>query len=200
MPSTLGFAILAVLARGARTGYELTAVMGRPVGYFWTARHSQIHTDLQKLLADGLVRFEAEHGPGPQDKKVYHLTPEGMAALRAWVTEPPRARPERDELVLKTYASWLADPAEVAGLFRAQLALHEERIAQYESQQADFAETPSLGEPSFGNYAALWCGLSYERHRADWCRWMLARLDATPRADGLRAEGSSEDPRRDTGH
>ncbi|MET8140631.1 PadR family transcriptional regulator [Sphaerisporangium sp. NPDC005288] len=177
MPSTLGFAILAALAKDARTGYELTAVMNRPVGYFWTARHSQIHTDLQKLLADGLVRFEAEHGPGPQGKKVYHLTPEGRAALRDWVTEPPRARTERDELVLKTYASWLADPAEMAELFRAQLLLHEERIAQYEGQRAGFAGVPDPGDPTFGNYAALWCGLSYERHRAEWCRWMIGRLD-----------------------
>ncbi|WP_248965858.1 PadR family transcriptional regulator [Sphaerisporangium perillae] len=178
MTSTLGFAILAVLAKGARTGYDLTAAMSRPLGYFWTARHSQIHTDLQKLLADGLVRFEAEHGPGPQGKKVYHLTPEGRVALREWVTEPARARPERDELVLKTYASWLADPAEVAELFRDQLALHEERIAEYERQQAGFQTVPATGEPAFGSYATLWCGLSYERHRAAWCRWMIEQLGA----------------------
>ncbi|MFC4531862.1 PadR family transcriptional regulator [Sphaerisporangium dianthi] len=177
MPSTLGFAILAALAKGAKTGYELTAVMNRPVSYFWTARHSQIHADLQKLLTDGLVRFEAEHGPGPQGKKVYHLTSEGRAVLREWVTEPPRARTERDELVLKTFASWLADPAEMAELFRVQLALHEERIAHYEHQQASFERTPDPGEPAFGNYATLWCGLSYERHRAAWCRWMIERLD-----------------------
>jgi DNA-binding PadR family transcriptional regulator len=180
MTSTLGFAILAVLAKGTRTGYGLTAAMSRPVGYFWTARHSQIHSDLQKLLADGLVRFETEHGPGPLGKKVYHLTPEGRTALREWVTEPPRTRPERDELVLKTYASWLADPAEVAELFRAQLAVHEERIAEYEHQQASFDHIPIAGDPAFGNYATLWCGLSYERHRAAWCTWMLTQLDPTP--------------------
>lgn len=176
MTSTLGFAILAVLARGSRTGYEIAATMRRPVGYFWTAGHSQIHTDLQKLLADGLVRFESEHGPGPQDKKIYHLTEAGTAVLRAWVTEPARERPERDELVLKTYASWLADPALVRRMFTEQLAVHEKRLAEYEAQQAGFGGQPPFGHPSFGPYATLMCGLSYERHRAAWCRWMIDQL------------------------
>ncbi|MGV9384795.1 PadR family transcriptional regulator [Nonomuraea sp. NPDC003707] len=176
MTSTLGFAILAVLARGERTGYDLAAAMRRPVGYFWTAGHSQIHAELQKLRAVGLVGFEAEHGPGPQGRKVYHLTTEGQAALREWVTEPPRERPERDELVLKTYASWLAEPELVRRMFADQLAAHEERLAEYERQEASFDGPPAFGDPRFGNYATLRCGLSYERHRADWCRWMLDQL------------------------
>lgn len=179
MTSTLGFAILAVLARGSRTGYEIAASMRRPVGYFWTAGHSQIHTDLQKLLAASLVRYESEHGPGPQDKKVYHLTDAGLAALRAWVTEPPRTRPERDELVLKTYASWLAEPGLVRRLFEEQLAEHERQVAEYEELEAGFDEPPPFGHPGFGGYATLMCGLSYERHRATWCRWMIDQLSAS---------------------
>ncbi|YCK33985.1 PadR family transcriptional regulator [Actinomadura sp. ATCC 39365] len=183
MTSTLGYAILAVLARGDRTGYDLAAAMRRPVGYFWTAGHSQIHAELQKLRAAGLVGFESAHGPGPQAKKVYHLTAEGLAALRAWVTEPPRERPERDELVLKTYAAWLAEPESLRRLFADQLAAHEERLADYERQEASFGGRPAFGDPGFGGYATLRCGLSYERHRAEWCRWMLTQL-----ADGGSAE------------
>ncbi|WP_327089037.1 PadR family transcriptional regulator [Nonomuraea sp. NBC_01738] len=176
MSSTLGFAILAVLARSERSGYEIAARMRQPVGYFWTASHSQIHGELQKLLTGGLVGFEARHGPGPQDKKIYRITPEGLAELREWVTAPPRARPERDELVLKTYASWLADPAEVRRLFAEQLAVHEARLAEYEREKESFGGEPVFGDPAFGGWAALRCGLGYERHRADWCRWMLDQL------------------------
>ncbi|MEU0565296.1 helix-turn-helix transcriptional regulator [Nonomuraea sp. NPDC005983] len=176
MTSTLGFAILAVLARGDRTGYDIAAVMRRPVGYFWTAGHSQIHTELQKLRIAGLVGYEAAHGPGPQDKKVYHLTPEGSAKLREWITKPPRERPERDELVLKTYAAWLAEPGLVRQMFTDQLAAHEARLTEYERAEASFGEPPPFGDPRFGNYATLLCGLGYERHRAEWCRWMIAQL------------------------
>lgn len=176
MASTLGFAILAVLARGDRTGYEIAARMRSPLGYFWTASHSQIHGELQKLLAGELVGFESRHGPGPQDKKVYQITPAGLAELREWVTRPPRDRPERDELVLKTYASWVADPAQVRRLFTEQLAVHEQRLADYEREREDFDGPPAFGEPAFGGWAALQCGLSYERHRAEWCRWMIDQL------------------------
>jgi len=176
MTSTLGFAILAVLARGERTGYAIAAAMRRPVSYFWTAGHSQIHAELQKLLAATLVSFETSHGPGPQGKKIYNLTPEGTVALRAWVTTPPRERPERDELVLKTYAAAQAEPEALRRLFADQLAAHEARLAEYEREEEAIGGPPPLGSPRFGNYAALRCGLGYERHRAEWCRWMLAQL------------------------
>ncbi|MDF2712626.1 MAG: PadR family transcriptional regulator [Nonomuraea muscovyensis] len=179
MTSTLGFAILAVLARGERTGYDIAAAMRRPIAYFWTAGHSQIHAELQKLLAAELVGYEARQGPGPQGKKVYHVTPEGSLALRAWVTEPPRERPERDELVLKTYASWLADPDLIRQMFADQLAVHEARLAEYEREGELIGEPPGFGDPRFGNYAALRCGLGYERHRAEWCRWMISQLSAS---------------------
>jgi DNA-binding PadR family transcriptional regulator len=101
MASTLGYAILAVLARNPSTGYELAARLATPVSYFWTARHSQIHPELQRLLADGLVAFEAVPGPGPKGKKVYSITPEGFEPLRQWVAKPPPDQPVRDELVLR---------------------------------------------------------------------------------------------------
>jgi DNA-binding PadR family transcriptional regulator len=131
--STLGYAILAVLARNPSTGYELAARLVTPVSYFWTARHSQIHPELQRLLTDGLVAFEAVPGPGPKGKKVYSIIPEGFEALRQWVAKPPADQPVRDELVLRTYAAWVADPGELLALFHQQAAAHRERLARYEA-------------------------------------------------------------------
>ncbi|GAA3091592.1 PadR family transcriptional regulator [Streptosporangium carneum] len=184
MTSTLGYAILTALARKPRSGYELACSMGRPLGYFWTARHSQIHPELQRMVAAGLVSFEQVPGPGPQRKKIYSITGKGRDALREWAVEPPQARPERDELALKAYAAWLADPAELAKLFQAQLEEHERRLAAYEDERASFAGVPGSDSQSFGDYAALWCGISYENHRIAWCRWMIEQLGAerAPRA------------------
>ena len=126
MASALGYAILAVLARNPSTGYELAARLATPVSYFWTARHSQIHPELQRLLADGLVAFEAVPGPGPKGKKVYSITPEGFEALRQWVAKPPADQPVRDELVLTTYAAWMADPGELLAVFHQQAAAHRD--------------------------------------------------------------------------
>ncbi|GIH72758.1 PadR family transcriptional regulator [Sphaerimonospora thailandensis] len=176
--STLGFAILALLARADSTGYEIASRMRNPVAYFWTASHSQIHTDLQRLLSAQMVAYDRAPGPGPQDKKVYTITAKGRDALREWITTPPRPQPERDELVLKSYAAWLADPAALMEMFRTALHRHEERLAEYERAWASLEEgaPPLFGTPKFGNMAALRCGLGYERHRVEWCRWMLDQL------------------------
>jgi DNA-binding PadR family transcriptional regulator len=136
MTTTLGYAILAVLARSPSTGYQLAARLTTPVSYFWTARHSQIHPQLQRLHADGLVAFRSVPGPGPKGKKVYTITPEGLATLRLWVAEPPAEPPVRDELVLKAYAAWVADRDQLVALFGQQLAEHQDRLARYEASLA----------------------------------------------------------------
>ena len=53
--TTLGYALLGLLARRALSGYDLAREMKRPVGYFWQARHSQIYPQLARLEALGLV-------------------------------------------------------------------------------------------------------------------------------------------------
>jgi DNA-binding PadR family transcriptional regulator len=181
MPSTLGCALLTLLGRSPRTGYELAASLRRPVAYFWEARHSQVHPELGRLLADGLVDFEAAAGPGPRDKKIYSLTEEGRRVLREWLSEPPRPQPVRNELVLKAYGIWAADRAGARSLFEQQAAAHQARLADYETQWAAVESrhhqgAPPPDHPDFGNYAALRYGLSYERHCIAWCRWMVSRL------------------------
>lgn len=44
--STLGYAILGLLAAQPQTGYDLARLMRTPIGYMWTARHSQIYPEL----------------------------------------------------------------------------------------------------------------------------------------------------------
>ncbi|MEV4097101.1 PadR family transcriptional regulator [Streptosporangium saharense] len=181
MTSTLGYAILTALARRSRSGYELATTMGHPLGCFWTARHSQIHPELQRLVAAELVTFEQVPGPGPQRKKIYSITRRGTKALREWVVEPPQARPERDELLLKSYAAWLADPAELVKLFQVQLEEHERRLAAYEDERSSFTNVPGRESRRFGDYATLWYGISYENHRIAWCHWMIDQLTRSRR-------------------
>ena len=146
MISRLGYAILALLARQPGTGYELAARAGRPLGYFWSARHSQIHPELQRLLAAELVRFARAPGPGPRDKKVYSLTEAGLARLREWVTQAPRQDPGRDDLLLKAYAAWTVDPAEAGPLFAGQASRPAERLRQYEQDRRQI-ESRHVGGP-----------------------------------------------------
>lgn len=183
MISRLGYAILALLARQPGTGYELSARASRPLGYFWFARHSQVYPELQKLLAAGWVRFDAAPGPGPRDKKVYSLTEAGLDLLRAWVTEAPQPARTRDDLLLKAYAVWTADPAAARRLFDDQIARHRERLSTYEQdwrmvESRHGGGPPPVTHPDFGSYATLRCGIDYERQRIGWLGWMTRQLAA----------------------
>jgi len=181
MISNLGYAILALLARQPSTGYELAKRVSRPLGYYWSAQHSQIYPELRKLLEAGLVRFEAAPGPGPREKKVYSLTEDGMSSLRDWVVQPPEPDPGRDNLLLKAYASWVADPEAAAAMFAGQEAEHAERLAVYEADRRTVESRhnggpPAPGHPDFGNYATLWFGIAYQRQRIAWLQWISEQL------------------------
>ncbi|MDP8949764.1 MAG: PadR family transcriptional regulator [Actinomycetota bacterium] len=187
--TTLGYAILGLLAREELSGYDLASRMRARVGHFWEARHSQIYPELARLEEGGLVTHRVVEQQDRPDKKVYEITPAGLEVLKEWVTEPPAPRPARDELVLKAYSLWLAEPEEAIALFRGQELRHEERLLAYEGVRAwmekewgkDVLRTDS---PRFASYAALRCGILYERGYAEWCRWVAERLAEDQRNRG----------------
>jgi PadR family transcriptional regulator AphA len=83
--------------------------MKRPLGFFWQAQHSQIYPALAGLEEQEYVFHQTVVQEDRPPKKLYAITEAGRSALKAWVTQPPLPAPERNELVLKTYAIWLAD-------------------------------------------------------------------------------------------
>lgn len=181
MTSRLGYAILALLARQPSTGYELSQRAHRPLGYFWTARHSQIYPELAALLEAGLVRYDAAPGPGPREKKVYSLTGAGRRELADWVPRPPVPDKSRDDELLKAYAAWAADPDAVREMLRDRVAEHEKRLAEYQAQQHQVERrhrggAPPATHPDFASYATLKYGIGYEAWRIRWLRWMIGQV------------------------
>lgn len=184
--TTLGYAILGLLSREDLSGYDLTQRMKGPVGYFWSARHSQIYPELARLEDGGYVTHSVVEQQERPDKKVYEITAEGLEALESWVTQRPQPRPTRDELTLKTYSIWLADPEAATRLFREEESRHEEQLAHYEEIEAWMErewreELGRTDSPEFASYATLRRGISYEREYAGWCRWMADSIEGRKR-------------------
>ena len=186
---SLGYALLGLLAREPLSGYDLKRRMERPVGYFWSARHSQIYPELARLEGEGMVSHELVEQEGRPDKKVYEITAAGREALESWVTAPIEPRPARDELVLKAYSLWLAEPEKALTLFREHERLHEERLARYEEiktwMEREWGDDlDRLDSPRFASYAALQRGILNERGYAEWCGWVANRLEGGAEAPG----------------
>ena len=188
--TTLGYAILGLLADGPRTGYEIARRMDTPIGYYWTARHSQIYPELARLEADRLVRHEVVPGPGPRDTKRYTLTRAGRRNLRQWVASPLPPQPERSELLLRTRWLWLAGPERAADFLRTVRAERQRRLDTYREEErrlrADVAGTDPDADPddpagpAFWRLATIANGLSYEEHLVRWCDDLLVALTVEP--------------------
>lgn len=193
---TLGYALLGLLAQEPLSGYDLSKHLSRPLGFFWPARHSQIYPELAELEAAGLVTHLVVEQSDRPDKKVYAITEPGLEAMRAWVTSPLEVPTVRDELVLRAYSLWLADPDKARATFSEHAARHAEQLAHYEEWEGWIREHApealwDVRTPGFAKYATLRRGIAYERDCLEWCNWIVACLDA-PIPDGARGASTPE--------
>ncbi|MDQ2904793.1 MAG: PadR family transcriptional regulator [Ktedonobacteraceae bacterium] len=179
--STLGYAILTLLAREPLCGYDVAQRMKKPLGFFWQAQHSQIYPELARLEELAYVQHQVIVQEDRPQKKLYTITEVGRGTLKQWLTRPPQPAPERNELLLKTYAIWLADPRAALTLYRDQEQAHAEHLTLFEQIQAEIeqrsAGIPAPGDPRFGDYATVRMGVAYEREYLSWCRWMVEQLE-----------------------
>jgi PadR family transcriptional regulator, regulatory protein AphA len=124
----VSYVVLGLVARdGPSTPYALKTAVGRGVAHFWQFPHSQIYAETGRLARLGLLAEQREHTG--RRRRSYRITPEGRAALRAWLAEPTDEPPQFRSLgLLKLFFSQHAEPGHVAELARAQVALHRQFI------------------------------------------------------------------------
>lgn len=197
---TLRYALLGLLARQPLTGYDLTSQLKSRLGPFWSTSYSQVYPALSKLETEGLATHKAVQQHGRPDKKIFSITREGLADLKRWVTSALGPRHAKDELVLRAYCVWVADPQKAAILFREQERLHEQRYAEYETKlqwmKTEWGDdVHKFNSPHFASVAAVRMGIIYERGYADWCRWVAERSEKSARSKP--ASNPEAAPRKD---
>ena len=174
--STLTYAILAELARGPATGYVIAAAMRSPVGRYWTAQHSQIYPELARLAERGWAGVAESDGPGPRPTKTYTITPDWLAALRAWARTPEPPPPPNSPTTVKLSCAWLLNDDELAGLLDGLRAEAAAGVARFEGLLAGLDSEPPRDDPTFAAALTVPIGLGYERHRLEWAEWALAEV------------------------
>jgi PadR family transcriptional regulator AphA len=125
--TSTSYAVLALLDHlGEATPYDLKQALERSIENFWPVPHTTAYDEPARLAAGGYL--DARQEAGGRRRKVYVLTDEGHAALRAWAAVPDAAPPQlRDEALLKIFAG--ADPGPLLG---ARRRWHEAKLAELE--------------------------------------------------------------------
>lgn len=199
---TLGYSILALLATQSRIGYEIAQLMKAPIGYMWTAQHSQIYPELSRLLDQGFVSAMTVTGSGPRDTRRYTITGAGEAALREWVNSPLR-EVSRNELLLRVRALWLLDPPRARDFIVAQRARQQQLLDTYADEEDRFApELDDITDPttaSFAEWATLRYGISHAQTTIEWFDWILTHYTAAVTNCDTAATASEGRPLSPTG-
>jgi DNA-binding PadR family transcriptional regulator len=122
--------ILGILAEGPRHGYELKTQFESLTGGLWELNAGQIYSTLERMLKDGLVELDADEGPG-EDRKIYRVTPDGLAELDTWLARPPlKARPMRDEIYVRLGLLVEKDVARALDLLESQRRVYHLQLAE----------------------------------------------------------------------
>src|SRR5260370_2266474 len=83
--NTLRYIILGLLGAHPMSGYDIKRAFDRSLATYWNAGNSQIYTTLKALATRGLLSSELIYHEGRPNRRVYHLTEAGRAALDMWL-------------------------------------------------------------------------------------------------------------------
>ena len=103
-------ALLGLLARGPKTGYDLKREFDRSAAHTWNANSSQIYPLLRHLQGDGLIAEVPK--PEGSRRSEYELTDRGQRELDEWLRSPVEPRTRRDPFLLRMFFLDLLPPVE----------------------------------------------------------------------------------------
>jgi DNA-binding PadR family transcriptional regulator len=117
-------AILGLLAKKPRHGYELRVAFSAVVGgVSWDVKPAQIYTTLDRLEESGLVQTKSDIGEGREpDRRIYAITRDGRSALKEWFNDSIPTEHQRDEFYVKLMIALISEEADPAKIIQTQRA------------------------------------------------------------------------------
>jgi PadR family transcriptional regulator, regulatory protein AphA len=118
------YVVLALIGEGGAGPHDLASMMRRG-SIYWAAAESQWYGEPKRLERLGYLRSEKR--PGKTTPRTHYLlTPNGRAALRAWLAEPSSLPRIQNEAIVRVLAGDLGDDESL----RASLDGMRDDIAQ----------------------------------------------------------------------
>lgn len=88
------YALLGLLYKGERHGYDLKQTVEHDFAPFWRIDFAQLYRSLAKMKHQGWIASHVQPGSGGPDRKMYKLTPGGRKAFKDWLHAPVAGRDE----------------------------------------------------------------------------------------------------------
>lgn len=169
----LRHALLGLLARDVRHGYELKNALEQALGGSWDINFGQIYATLQRLERDGLVSAEVDE-TDRRGKKTYALTDIGRHELETWFDLPvEKSQRLRDEFFIKLVVRQLAGYGDALQMIARQRQAYLQRVRDLTRLAAEGQEDPFVSLLIEGAILHLQADLRW----LDLCDERLERLE-----------------------
>ena len=154
-------AILGIVAKEPRSGYEIKAFVDKSTRFFWAASYGQIYPELRRLEEQGLITG-TDAPTGGRKRTVYRITAAGRKALREWHRRESEVYELRDEGMLKLFLADAVDPDRAPEIARERATRAAEtaaRLREIESHAG--GENPAA-------HTVLRSGIAFNDFMAEW--------------------------------
>ncbi|MFH9138103.1 PadR family transcriptional regulator [Streptomyces sp. NPDC017524] len=179
----LRHAVLAALLDEELSGYQVTKAFATGVANFWHALPQQVYAELAKLEKEGLVVGREVVQEARPNKRLFHVTGEGLAELENFASAAAKPSFLREDLLVLVQAADHLDTDALIERLTERYAFAEAKATLFEEQlrtmrgergEAEFL----LHGPRVGPYLTCRRGRDFERANRDWCRDVVEVLRA----------------------
>lgn len=170
---SLRHALLGLLAERPASGYELTKQFEVSLANVWSAKHSQIYPELQRMAEQGWVVAGDEGARGRRD---YRITAGGRAELHRWLTGERPDRSNRNEAMLRVFFLWTLPDDEVVAYLRREAVGYRDGLAALGRLDTTIPWDDSGGDRM--GRIALEQGRRWSQMMAEWADWAADQVEA----------------------
>lgn len=167
------YAILASIAHGPKSGYDVARWFRRVASHFCSAGYGSVYPALARFEEDELVEREttpSERGP---ERKVYSISGKGREVLLAWSGEPASATQTRDEQLVKALSYGFLPPETALELLGEARERHAEKLSYFRQLEHGLEKQRAEGEISeeayIGTRLTLMRGIGAKESYMRWC-------------------------------
>jgi len=176
---SLDYAILGFLSYHPYSGYDLKKIFDTSIRHFWPADQSQIYRTLSKLTENGWAEMEKIPQDDRPDRKVYHITDAGRAALREWIAGPPPMNEPRSAPLIQVFFSGQLTNEEILAKFENYASIMRAILEQYdqvEDQLGPFQQEIASPREHFFWMLTLENGIRNMLANLAWAESVIERL------------------------